>query len=132
VPEVSDVPDTAEVEDTLPIARPMRKCDDNNSKLEMVYEYLASLVSLMKEEVPDGWLRMQEYFELWLELLKVGPQVREFLSEQRMTELLLDYLLEDSSPLKLIPHRKKFGVRHYSFHYEQAFELLFELISEEK
>jgi len=98
----------------------------------MVYEYLATLVGLMKEEVQDGWLRMQEYFELWIDLIKICPQIREFLSDQKMTELLLDYLLEDSSPLKLIPNRRKYGVRHYTFNFEQAFELLFELISEEK
>jgi hypothetical protein len=111
----------------------MRRCDDNNSKLQMVFEYLASLVGLMKEESQDGWLRMQEYFELWIDLIKVSPHIRSFLYEQKMTELLLDYLLEDSSPLRLISSRnRKFGMRHYSFNFEQAFELLFELISEEK
>jgi|JI6StandDraft_1071083.scaffolds.fasta_scaffold19444_1 hypothetical protein len=131
VPEASDVPDAAEA-DVETAKKPMRRCDSNNSKLEMVYEYLATLVGLMKEEVQDGWLRMQEYFELWIDLIKICPQIREFLSDQKMTELLLDYLLEDSSPLKLIPNRRKYGVRHYTFNFEQAFELLFELISEEK
>lgn len=75
---------------------------------------------------------MQEYFELWSELLKVSPCIREMLSDHKMTELLLDYLLEDSSPLKLISHRKKFGTRYYVSNFEQVFDLLFELISAEQ
>lgn len=45
--DVPDIPEPGEFPDSL--LQPARKCDDNNSKLERVSEYLASLVGLMKE-----------------------------------------------------------------------------------
>jgi hypothetical protein len=70
----------------------------------------------LKEEMPDGQLRMLEYFEMWTELVRSAPQVRQFLNDQKMTELLLDFLLEDSSPLKIITNRRRFESARFFNH----------------
>lgn len=99
-------------------------------KLQNVEDYLLTLLNLMKDELQDSWLKMQEYFETWVELVRISTQVREFAMSQKMTEMILDFILEDSSPLKLVPNRRRMGARYISPSFDQAFELLFELISD--
>jgi hypothetical protein len=86
----------------------------------------------MKEEVQDGRLRMQEYFETWIELARSAPQIRQFLNDQKMTELLLDYLLEESSPLKIIANQRRVATTRFFNLNEQVFELLFDLIPNDR
>lgn len=48
-----------------------------------------------------------------------------------MTEIILDFILGENSPLKLVPNKKRMGTRCISPCFDHAFELLFELISDD-
>jgi len=73
----------------------------------------------MHTEVPRNWLRFEEYFEVWAELIRENEWMRTYASNMRLAARLLGFILQDHSPFKFSNSRfMTMGTKYNSPHFE--------------
>jgi ubiquitin carboxyl-terminal hydrolase 34 len=61
------------------------------------------------EQVPKNWIRFEQYFQFWNDLMIGGDAQKEWMIRTKMITYLLDFMLEKQSPLHLYEKKHQMG-----------------------
>lgn len=78
---------------------------------------------MMGNEVVKNWMRLKEYFDVWISLVEQNLFVRNYCIENKLIEKILDFLLEDYSPFQRTIKRYSMGSQYYSVDFQHPMEL---------
>lgn len=94
-----------------------------------IAELLVAYTELMHTELPRVWMRFEEYFEVWIDLIRDNEWIRKFAENMNFVARLLGFILQDASPFKFTNLRSlAMGTKYTSPHFEYPLEVLDQLL----
>jgi ubiquitin carboxyl-terminal hydrolase 34 len=86
------------------------------------------ILDLLKDQVPKNWVRFDQYFQFWRDLVDGGEVQLQFLQRRKVVTLFLDFMLEGNSPVKISEKKHTMGNPYYQPNFSTLFEVCLKFI----